>query len=203
MMTGDKSPTEHEQRAYMRYQQDGVADLFIGLGILLFGLSMLVDWDVSLASLWVVLWLPLWLSAKRSVTARRMREVDVSREQYAGMMRAGLFAAGVLLLGVMAVVVVLWGQKTGSTPGWFLAALGEYLMVVLGFVGAVVLSVAAWLSTLDRLHAYALLTAVAFIGGYLLNATIPLAVVVIGAVIMLWGLGMLVRFVREHPVEQV
>lgn len=64
------------------------------------------------------------------------------------------------------------------------------------------LSVAAWLSGLDRLHAYALLTATAFIGGYLLSASIATAVTVVGGIIMLWGLGLLVRFVRRYPKQR-
>jgi hypothetical protein len=194
--------SEREQRAYMRYHQDGLADLLIGLGILLAGLNMLLDWDVSLGALWVVLWLPIWLSAKKSITARRIPDVQVSREQYAGMLKAGVFVSGMLVLLVAAVLLVLWGQTTGNIPAWFLAVVREYFMVFLGLFGALVLAVAAWLSGLNRLYAYALLTAVAFVGGYLLNAPIALAVAVVGGIIMLWGLGMLVSFVRKYPLQQ-
>ncbi len=194
--------SEREQRAYMRYHQDGLADLLIGLGILLAGLNMLLDWDVSLGALWVVLWLPIWLSAKKLITARRIPDVQVSREQYAGMLKAGVFVSGMLVVLVAAGMVVLWGQETGNTPAWFLAGLGQYLIVVLGLFGALTLAVAAWLSGLNRLYAYALLTAVAFVGGYLLNAAIALAVTVVGGIVMLWGLGMLVRFVRKYPLQQ-
>ncbi len=194
--------SEREQRAYMRYHQDGLADLLIGLGILLAGLNMLLDWDVSLAALWVVLWLPIWLSAKKSITARRIPDIQVSREQYAGMLKAGVFVSGMLVLLVAAVLLVLWGQTTGNTPAWFLAGLRQYLIVVLGLFGALVLALAAWLSGLSRLYAYGLLIAVAFVGGYLLNAPIAPAVTVVGGIVMLWGLGMLVRFVRKYPLQQ-
>jgi len=192
---------ERKQRAYMRYYQDGLADLLIGLAILLAGLTMLVDWDIPLGAVWVVLWLPIWLSAKKAITARRIPDVQVSREQYSGMMKAGLFVTGMLVLAVMAGVVVLWGQRTGNIPSWFLTGLREYLMVVLGLFGALVMSVSAWLSGLKRLYAYGLLIAVVFVGGYLLNAPIPLSVTVVGSIIMLWGLGMGVSFVRKYPVQ--
>ena len=192
---------ERKQRAYMRYYQDGLADLLIGLAILLAGLTMLVDWDIPLGAVWVVLWLPIWLSAKKAITARRIPDVQVSREQYSGTMKAGLFVTGMLVLAVMAGVVVLWGQRTGNIPSWFLTGLREYLMVVLGLFGALVMSVSAWLSGLKRLYAYGLLIAVVFVGGYLLNAPIPLSVTVVGSIIMLWGLGMGVSFVRKYPVQ--
>lgn len=76
-------------------------------------------------------------------------------------------------------------------------------MVVLGLFGALVLGVAAWLSRLDRLYAYALLNTVVLVGGHLLNPAIALAVAVVGGIVMLWGLGMLVRFVRKYPVQEV
>jgi len=201
-MAQSVSLSEPEERAYMRYHQDGLADLLVGLGILLAGLNMLLDWDVSLGALWVVLWLPIWLSAKRSITARRIPDGQVSREQYSGMLRAGVFISGMLVLLVAAGMVALWGQEMGSTPAWFLAALREYLMVVLGLFGALILAVAAWLSGLNRLHAYALVTAVAFVGSYLLSAPIALAVAVVGGIVMAWGLGMLVRFLRKYPLQQ-
>jgi hypothetical protein len=196
------SSKEREQRAYMRYHQDGLADLLIGLGILLFGLNMLLDWDVPLAAVWVVLWVPIWMSAKKSITARRMHDVEVSMERYDGIRKAIVFVAAVLLLPLVAGLVVLWGQSRGTLPPWFLAGLREYLMIVLGLFGALVVAVAAWLSGLNRLHAYALVTAVALVGGYLLDAPIALAVTVVGAIVMLWGLGLLVRFVRKYPLQQ-
>jgi hypothetical protein len=68
-------------------------------------------------------------------------------------------------------------------------ALRDYLIVVFGVFGAVILSGAAWLSGLKRLYVYALLTAVAFVIGYLLNAPMALAVTMTGAVITLRGGG--------------
>lgn len=201
-MAQNVSFSEHQQQAYMRYHQDGLADLLIGLGILLFGAFMVADWDLPLASFWVVIWLPLWLSAKRSITARRIQNVEVSTQESAGMMKAGAFIVGMLMLAAAAGLIVLWGQTTGNIPTSFFLAMREYLMVVLGVFGALVCAIAAWLSGLNRLYGYALVTAVAFAGGYLLNAPIALAVAVVGGIVMLWGLGMLVRFLRKYPLQQ-
>ena len=192
---------EREQPAYMRYHEDGLADLLVGLGVLLFGLPMLVDLDFPLAALWVVVWVPIWVSGKKSITARRLPDVEVPKEHLAGMMRAGVFIVLMLALALLAGMAVLWGRSTGSVPAGFLEGLREYLMVVLGVTGAFVMGVAAWLSGLDRLYAYAMLTAVAFVGGYLLNVPIALAVTVVASTIMLWGAVLLVRFVRKYPIQ--
>ena len=112
---------------------------------------------------------------------------------------AALFAGGMMLLIILATMAVLWAQKTGWVPPWFLGGLREYLTVVLGLLGAIIISVMGWLSGLGRLYAYAVATAVVFVGGYLLNAGIALAIAVVGGIIMLWGLAMLVRFMRKYP----
>jgi hypothetical protein len=192
----------HERRAYMTYHQDGLLDLMVGLAVLLGGIYVLVDLDIPLGAIWVVLWLPLWLSAKKSITARRVPDVEISEEQYDGMWRAAGFVIAALVLLVLAVLVVLWGQSTGNVPPWFLTGLRQYLTPVLGLLGALVLVIAAWLSGLNRLYAYALLTAVAFVSGYLLGAPFALAVTVVAAFVTVWGAVLLVRFVRTHPIQQ-
>jgi len=201
MMAQSINPGIDEQRAYMSYHEDGLLDLLVGLGVLLAGLTMLVDSDFPLAALWVVVWVPMWMSAKKWVTARRLPDVEVPKEHLAGMMRAGVFIVLMLVLALLAGMVVLWGRSAGSVPAGFLEGVREYVMVVLGVTGAFVMGVAAWLSGLGRLYAYAMLTAVAFVGGYLLHAPIGLAVTVVASIIMLWGAGMLVRFVRKYPKQ--
>jgi len=190
-----------ERRAYMSYHQYGLLDLLIGLGVLLAGVYVLVDGDIPLGAVWVVLWLPIWLSAKKSITARRVPDVEISEEQYDGMWRAAAFVIAALVLLVCAVLALIWGRNAGLIAEGFIAAVGQHLMWVLGLFGALVLGVAAWLSGLNRLYAYALLTAVAFVGGYLLGAPFALAVTVVAAVVMVWGGVLLVRFVRTHPVQ--
>ena len=75
-------------------------------------------------------------------------------------------------------------------------------MWALGLLAALVFSVAAWLSRLNRLYAYGLLTAVVFIGGYLLGARLALAMTVVAAAVAAWGAVLLIRFVRRHPAHQ-
>ena len=160
-----------------------------------------MDLDIPLGAAWVVLWLPIWLSAKKSITARRAPNVEISEVRYAGMMKAATFVVITLVMLVFAGSLLLLGQSSGLVPSWFATGLREYLTAVLGLVGAFVITIAAWLSGLNRLYAYALLTAVAFVGSYLLQAPAGLAVAVVGGVGMLWGLVMLSRFVRSHPVQ--
>jgi hypothetical protein len=185
----------------MSYHEDGLLDLLLGLAVLLGGLYIFVDLDIPLGGVWVVLWLPIWLSARKTITSRRLPNVEVPHEQYTGLMRAAVFVVLTLVLLVFAGSVLLLGHSSGLVPSWFVTGLREHFTLVLGLVGAFVMTVAGWLSKLNRLYAYALLTAVAFAGTYLLQAPAGLAVAVVGGVVMIWGLVMLSRFVRSHPVQ--
>jgi len=200
-MTHTLNSAVNQQRRYMSYHEDGLLDLLVGLGVLLGGLYMLVDWDIPLGALWAVLWLPLWLSAKKSITARRLPDVEISQERYAAMMKAGVFVVVALVLLVFAGLALLWGQSTGRVGEWLLAGLQAYLTLLLGLFLALVMVVAAWLSGLARLFAYALLTAVVFVGGHFLNVPAALPVALVGGFIMLWGLVVFARFVRSHPQQ--
>lgn len=200
-MTNYVGTQERKEQAYVSYHEDGLLDLLIGLAVLLGGLYILVDLDIPLAGGWVVLWLPIWLSARKTITSRRLPNVEISHEQYAGLMRAAVFVVITLVLLVFAGSLLLLGHSSGLVPSWFVTGLREHLTLVLGLVGAFVMTIAGWLSGLNRLFAYALLTAVAFAGTYSLQAPASLAVALVGGAVMVWGLVMLSRFVRSHPVQ--
>lgn len=200
-MTQNLAANEKEQGAYRYCAHDGLWDILIGLSVLFAGLYMLLDISSAFIAIWVVLWLPAWRSAKKSITEPRMQYLQVSKEQHAGLIRAGVLSAGALLVVVVAVVAVLLAQATGRIPAWFLAWLEEYLIVVLGLLGSLVLVVAGWLSGVHRLYAYAVLTLIVLGVGYLLNTPAALAAALLGAIITLWGAVMLLRFVRRYPKE--
>jgi hypothetical protein len=199
-MTHTLDSTVNQRRRYLSYHEDGLLDLLVGLALLLGGLYVLVDWDIPLGGLWVAIWLPLWLSARKSIMARRLPDLEVSQERYAGMMKAGVFVVVALVLLVFAGLALLWGQSTGRVPEWFLTGLQTDLTLFLGPFMALVMAIASWLSGLARLFVYALLTAVVFVGGHFLNVPAALPVALVGGFVMLWGLVVFARFVRSHPL---
>ena len=73
-MTNYVGTQERKEQAYVSYHEDGLLDLLIGLAVLLGGLYILVDLDIPLAGGWVVLWLPIWLSARKTITSRRLQQ---------------------------------------------------------------------------------------------------------------------------------
>jgi hypothetical protein len=205
-MTQNQDSRHRDQEAYRYYLHDGLQDILVGLSLLFAGFYLSTDLSAALVAIWVVLWLPLWRSARKAIVAPRVHDTDVSPEQTARARRAGVFliviVAGSTLLAVVAGIGVLVGKETVLIPEWSISWLRQYLILALGLLAAVTLGVAAWLSGLNRLYAYAVVTLAVFSAGYLIDAPIPLAAAVIGGVVTLWGLVMLTRFVRRYPAQQ-
>ena len=202
-MTHDTRFNERQHRAYMSYHEDGLLDLLVGLAVLLAGIYALFDLGIPLGAAWVVLWLPIWLSAKKSITARRIPGIEASEHQYDGLWRAAAFVIATIVLLVFAGLAILWGRNAGLVSTQFVTALAGHLTLVLGLFGALLLGVAAWLSGLTRLYAYAVVTAVAFAGAYLLGAPLAVAVTLVAACVSTWGAVLLVRFLQTHPLRAV
>jgi hypothetical protein len=202
-MKDDIRMNERQHPAYMSYHEDGLLDLVLGLAILFAGIYALVDVGIPLGAAWVVLWLPIWLSAKKSITARRIPELGSSEQHYDGLWRAAGFVIAAVVLLVLAGLAVLWGRNAGLIPDQFVATLAEHLTLVVGLFAALIFGVAAWLSGLNRLYAYALLTVVAFVGAYLLGAPLALTVTLLAACVSVWGAVLLVRFLQTHPIQAV
>jgi len=184
---------EIERRARM-YNGDGLLDIFIGLAILLAGAAEVLD-RTSSAAIWVVLWLPLMMAAKRSITVSRMRAIDFTpasdarRRTRQGMMIAVLASAVLLTLGL----VLFTGSR--ALPREYSRVFWPVVLVAIG--GLIALG-----TGVKRLYVYTLLAVILFAVGYLFNLGYPLHVylAVLGAVILLSGMVILARFLRKCPI---
>jgi hypothetical protein len=189
---------EIERKANL-YHGDGLIDIAIGLVILLAGIAEIFDWT-SLAGIWVVLWLPIMMSAKKSITVPRMRYIDFTpKAQWKVKLVIVTVVLAVAVLFTLGLVVF---TKNEALPPWLTAWLREYSRMVwpAALVGV------GWLIALatgvKRLYAYAALAVIAFVGGYWFNLNFPLVFTVLGAVILLSGMVVLVRFLRKYPVPK-
>lgn len=97
----------------------------------------------------------------------------------------------------------------GSIGGIFLLAAiisGFILKDTLGFIGPIALAIfgIAFLMVLNsgfnRILAYAILTPLFFIFGLRLGFLSPTMIIVIGAIIMIIGIWMLVKFIQNNPI---
>jgi hypothetical protein len=204
-VSGNIGLAEGEGTDYLQYHGDGLLDIFIGLWLVGFGLWILVDNAVFIAMI-PVLCVPVWRSIKKSVTARRMHKLGFTPTPNARQSLMGIMLVIVLFvaLGFLFGLVFFRAQSAGDTPPWLLAAVAwvrAHDTLAFGLFGAFLFGISAALSGLNRLYAYALLTAIIAGGSYTLGAPLWLAVVVIGAMVFFSGMILLLRFLRRYPIE--
>jgi hypothetical protein len=192
-------PTKAEgtDRRAMLYHGDGLLDIVVGLGILLFGLSMLFDLT-TLSGVYIVLLIPILPSLKRSITAPRLHSVESLAAPDPGRRMRKLIVTAVLGLVVLLTfgLLVLGSEMI---PEWLTAGIREHGLLLFGFLLAGLLALIGWAAGVGRMYAYAALTALTFTAGNWLGLDIPVYVTLLGAVIVLSGIGVLIRFVRRYP----
>jgi hypothetical protein len=88
--------------------------------------------------------------------------------------------------------------KISFPPQW-VSWFKEYSFLLFGAVLAVIIGVVAYVFEVSRVYAYAVLTLIAFAGDRLLNMHPSLSLILLGAIVLLSGLVVLIRFLRKYP----
>jgi len=198
-MSQNTNLKEIERKAKL-YHGDGLFDIALGLGILLAGIAMTFDW-IAFGGIYIVLLIPAMRSAKQSITVPRMRYIDFRPAPDAE--RKVKWVILIVVLG-MAVLFTLGlvVSEYEALPSWLTAWLREYA----GVVSPALLVGLGWLTVLatgvKRSYAYTALAVIAFASAYCFNLEFPLVFTVLGAVILLSGMVVLVRFLRKYPVPK-
>jgi len=187
---------EIERKVYMSYSEDGLVDIAIGFVILVWGVLLVVE-PSGLIGLIGPLAFAIWYLGKRFITIPRIGRIQPSQKMERKLRNLAIF---LLVLGVIA----LGGVLTGWIVGYAFSS--GYSLGILGLVIAAGVSLLAYLLNAARLYAYAVLLFIAFAGGEILSASITtfdafaFSVILAGALILVSGLVVLVRFVRKYPL---
>jgi hypothetical protein len=188
---------ELERKAYLSYHQDGILDTFIGFSILLFGMWMLADM-AYLAGAFVAIFTPIYAQVKKQITVPRLGYVKFASSRTAKSKRTVLL---LVIAGVLAFIPgVLLFITTESGILAPIQLLIEYGMIVIGVAGMVLLAAVAYISEIGRLYVYSALFFAMFAGGYFLSIPFVYYIMMFGAVIMLVGLYLLIRFLHAYPL---
>lgn len=179
--------------SHMMYYEDGLLEVFFGLMLIFFGAT--VDTYSAFTGIAFALLYPFLLAAKQSITKPRLRPEELSAAT-AKTRRLSMF----MVLGLALLFGVLFFQLTYWTnPGWLVAWLDQYLMLVVTLVIAVFFASWGYQSGIGRLHAYSALFLLAYGASVWLNLAFPIYVLAIGVVITLIGLTVMAQFIQEHP----
>ena len=185
-----------ERKAYTSYHQDGLLDVFAGVFILSVGLWLILDMVWMSWILWFVA-VSAYAAAKRVFTIPRIGFVKFAPHRVKALVAIAVMVFSLFaLLGVVAFMQVLGG----GTPIWLLFAI-ENRMLVIGVSVAASFYAVGYTFRIRRLYAYALLTLIIFVTGHFLYFPLYYYVILLGTLILLFGLAMLIRFVRRYPVS--
>jgi hypothetical protein len=183
-----------ERRILREWWDDGLIDLFAGLGVLLIG----IGWQFDLVMMGLIvppLLVPLWGPTRERIVVPRAGFV-VLGEPTRGVLTRGnwiLVAAGVvtLLLGVAGYFVVRGGSLGGGRT--LIAGLPAFLLGLGGL--------ASWaVFRIPRLPAYAAVLCAAGVGTAWLGLGPAPAMLLGGGVMTLAGGALLATFLKEHPL---
>ncbi len=196
-MSTDVHTKKLAQDAYTFYHRDGLIDIFLGLTILAFGISLVTD-NVGMVASWA--WMPALLmkSAKERITIPRIGHSAFDAERKAGISYIGVILFFVLTLTL--VVGVIFCLRYEALPTEVHLWLRKYLALGIGVVCAVCAGIGALLSRITRLYGYALLILAAFGGGYLFNIPATWYVILLGGAVLLWGIVLLLRLLHDYPL---
>ena len=187
-----------KRKVYLAYHQDGILDLVGGSVVLGFGLNMLTDNIVFLMIGWLAMM--LYVLVKQRVTIPRFGYVRFESQKKT-LQKAWLSVGiGVLLvLFFFMLNIFVSRQPTSSeTQAW----IQRYHMVPLSTMlfGLPALAAAIFLG-LKRFYLYALLTAGLPLVGAWLNIETYIPIVIIGGVMLMFGVVLLASFLQKYPLN--
>jgi hypothetical protein len=197
-MEQDVDLKEIERKAYLSDSKDGFWDLCLGFFFLSQGIAFAVHWlaYAGILGAAVAVLLPTFMSLKRAIALPRLGYVKFSPERQAKLKKGRLLLIMVLTFTALLGVVVSLAY-TGQT-GWNLWLRNLHL-IPYGFVLAVVAGAVGFLFDIKRFLYYAVLILAAFIIGRLMNAKPDMCFIPLGAVFFVFGLVLMIRFLRKYP----
>jgi hypothetical protein len=190
-MVEDIKLKEIQRKIYLSFFQDGLWDIFLGLFILGWGLTILTDAVYLPGPLFVGLYFAVW-GVKKRLTYPRIgyaRFSETGRRRVTA--RFLILGTVVLLVGVM--MAVLWG--IGTRPQW----LADYFPLVFNGILAAIVCIVAYWARANRFYLYAVLIFLGAVFHLWLGIPWEFGFIGAGGIIMLIGVGILINFLRKYP----
>lgn len=205
-MSENMSLKDAERNAVRITTQDGLWDILLGAIILALGASAIlrdqlgIPWNYMPLVLVIATMIPGMRAAKKAITSPRIGMVQFSPQRKDKFKRLNsILISLVLFTFVMALLPNIINFKPGTPilPYWFVDAL--FGMLVVGFFAF--LSIAF---ETPRILLYGLLFGASMPGNVILKEELgidfPVISILAGVVILVWGIVVLVHFLRQYPI---
>jgi hypothetical protein len=199
---------ELEQKAYRSFFKDGIWDVYLGLLLLAMGgspallaVGATVVWAAGAGLLLSALGMAFFFAGKKYLTVPRLGTVQFSPARTLRRKKTSLVLACSALVGIALLALT----ATRSLPSLGLAGVPT-VAIIFAANCLIVFSLGAYYLDFDRLYVYGLLYAVAFPLAVVLTehwgaaAGFLVAYALSAAPMMLVGLALFVRFLRDYPI---
>jgi hypothetical protein len=178
-----------QRKVYLSYFEDGLWDICLGIFLVGWGLMFLLEFTAVVGGIWVAVYF-LILGLKRWLTYPRAGYIKISgarRQQ----VRMVILGAVLFLLGL----AVFFLFSLATRPAW----LGDYFILLFGAMMAVVIAMLGYWWKVTHWYVYAGMVFLAAASHQWLDTPLNLTFIVPGGIIMLYGLVLLVVFLRRYP----
>jgi hypothetical protein len=193
---------EVEKKIFTSYFHDGMWDLYGGLILLGFGLTMLTGWDYLMFAFVAVAMVPLFI--RKRIVIPRLGMVKFSSERQTKTKKSILAATITLTFTAILGMVFFILYSSNTMPQWLEVWMHDYFLIFFGGMIAVLVLIAAFLVSVKRFYVYAVLIFIAFFLASMLRPedmeVIPITVV--GSLILLSGIVILIRFLHNNPLPK-
>jgi len=190
-MVEDINLKEIQRKVYMTFFQDGLWDIFLGLFILGWGLTILTEIPYLPGVFFTGIYFTIW-GIKKWLTYPRIGYVRFSATSRRRITARFLILGAVVLLVGM-IMAVLWG--IGTRPQW----LADYFPLIFnGMLAAIVCIVAYW-ARANRFYLHAALIFLGAVFHLWLGIRWEFGFIGAGGIIVLIGVGILISFLRKYP----
>ena len=200
-MIASPSLKELERRVWLRTFEHGLWDAAIGLLLLSFGAGILTGF-YWLSAIVVPVGLPAMRELARRAIVPRIGQVLFRGRRKRSIARVQMILGALVLLG--AGMFAFTGIATRDTAPEWMTWVRSHFVIVIGLIWGGALAVAGWAVDLPRFYAYGALLLGALIGVDLSTTGYHLgyALVAVGGLIALVGIGLFVRFLRRYPPQR-
>jgi hypothetical protein len=188
---------EIERKVWLKTFEHGLWDVVIGLFLLLFGASILTGF-YALSPIWIAILFPSMQQIGRRIVAPRIGHVTFKKHRQRSTTRIPLLLFVLALAGGGMFLFTAWSTRAAA-PEW-VGWVRSHFVIVIGLIWGGALVTGGWAVDFPRLHVYGALVFLTLLGSDLsAGYNLGHALVAVGGLITLIGVGLFVLFVTRYP----
>ncbi len=190
---------EIERKSYLSYHQDGLAEICLGIPLILFGLlfhPLIAGYVPGVAMSQIVWFVFIYAALKRAITIPRIGYVEFLPRRRTRFALLILILVLITFVPLLLVFLLTAGQQIVPAMSDVMIF---YLLIICGLFGSGILTLIGLFTEIRRFYGYAIITLILFIIGFFLVLPFALPVIGIGIIITITGFVKLTQFLRKYP----